>query len=216
VVAGLLLIGSITVRLRRYGRRLSSVSIGAAFVSGQLLVVSIVSAVSWIAITAVRKTPGVIESYCYFVIVVLFSLAVAAAAIRPIAKRLSTTDQAAGAASICWLLALVTGFWLPGTSYLFARPAIAASLILGCGPRRSWMDMCGVMFSSAVAIVLLAPAIDLFVQMAQPRPYNTDSQLSPLMGIAAMLAALVVMLIYPQGEVVHPLRHGATRPEIRL
>jgi hypothetical protein len=197
-VAGLLLIGSIAVRLRRYGRPLRSVAIGAACVLGQLLVVSMVSAVTWIGITAVRNTPGVIESYCYFVVVVLFSLAVAAAAIRPIEMRMSAADHAAGAASICWLSALATGFWMPGTSYLFVWPAIAVSLILGCKPTRSWVYVCGVAVVAAVAIVLLAPATDIFVQMAQPRPFNADSQLFPLMGVAAMLAAIVVMFVHPR------------------
>jgi hypothetical protein len=152
----------------------------------------------------------VTESYIYFVVVLLLSVVLAALVMRPIENRLSKADHAAGAALVWCLFALVTGLWMSGTSYLFVWPVIAASLILGCKPSGSaklWVHSAGVTVVAATAILLLAPAVDIFIQMAQPRPLNTDSQMIPLMGVAVALATMVIVLIHP-----HLSRSGKYAP----
>ena len=92
---------------------------------------------------------------------------------------------------------------MPGTSYLFAWPVIAASLILGCpdtkplGVVESWLRPAMFTAVAATAILLLAPPVEFFIQMAQPRPFNTDSEVVALMGVAVLLATMVIALIRP-------------------
>ena len=203
VLAGLMLACSTACRLRRSGRGLRSVGTGAAVVVGQLLAATVASAVAWKVFTSVRDTPGVIESYVYFLAVLVLSLGLAALAMGAVRNRLSGADHAAGAASVWWLLALATGLWMPGASYLFVWPVIAASLVQfwpdagRLGGAERWLRPARVATVAGATILLLAPALDVFIQMAQPRPFNTDSQVVALMGVAVALATMGIVLIRP-------------------
>ena len=53
----------------------------------------------------------------------------------------------------------------------------------------------GVALVSVTTLVLLVPAIDIFYQLAQPRPGNPDSEILSLIAIPVLLLALVVELL---------------------
>lgn len=60
-----------------------------------------------------------------------------------------------------------------------------------------------------VAIVIV-PAVDLFFQLSQPRPGNTDSELTPVVGVAVLLALLAGHLVAAAGRL-----SSATEPTQR-
>ena len=94
---------------------------------------------------------------------------------------------------------MATGVWLPGTNYLFVWPALTASMvlvILSVGLLDSpWWRLLSLTVVAAPVIVLMVPAVDMFFQMAMPRPGNTDSEIVFVVGGAALVGYLAIALI---------------------
>jgi hypothetical protein len=140
----------------------------------------------WMALAAVRTTPTVVESYAYLAGLGLLCVFLAA--------RLLRGRGTAHAAVLLWLLlAIPTSIWLPGTSYLFLWPALAASLSLGWRGDR-WR-LARFTLVAAPTVLLSLPVIDVFFQMSLPRPGNPDSQLAPGVVLPLLLLLLAVGLL---------------------
>ena len=96
----------------------------------------------------------------------------------------------------------MTSILAPGTSYLFSLPALfVVAFWLGLpAERREWVGE--LLFGAVVGVALIVnvPAVDIFFQMAQPRPGNPDSQLLPVAGIAVGLGFLVYSLVQSIGS----------------
>jgi hypothetical protein len=136
-------------------------------------------------VAALRQSPGVVESYAYLVLISV-AAAYAAARWRP------NGGQARFSFVIVWgVLALVTAVWLPGFSYMFTWPGLAAAGALLWHQRMRAEDgLLRFILVAAPTVLLVTPAIDVFFQFAQPRPGNPDSQLT----YAFLLPAVLVLL----------------------
>ncbi len=88
----------------------------------------------------------------------------------------SVDDLFAGVALMWLVLPAVTSVWLPGTSYIFAWSAAAASLVVlletGSGERPRWVRVFSLALVATPVLVLMVPAIDTFLHMSMPRPGN--------------------------------------------
>ncbi|MBT8197996.1 MAG: M28 family peptidase [Acidimicrobiia bacterium] len=148
-----------------------------------------VGTVVWVMVTSVRSTPGITESYLYGAIALGSGGAIALRTWR----RLERGGGSQVAAAAVWvLLAAATAVWLPGFSYLFVWPALVAVVLLAW---RTAAPLTRFTLLAIPTIVLLTPAIDTFFLFAQPRPGNTDSQITAAVFIPLMLALLVVSLL---------------------
>ncbi len=149
------------------------------------LAVAVAATFAWMAVAALRQSPGVIESYAYLVLISV-AAAYAATRWRP------TGDQARFGFVIVWgVLALATAVWLPGFSYLFTWPGLAAAGALFWHQRtQAEGGLLRFTLVAAPTILLMTPAIDVFFQFSQPRPGNPDSQLT----YAFLLPAVLVLL----------------------
>ncbi len=164
---------------------------GAGSLAGAL-----VAFVAWWAITAVRSTPGVWESYLYLGLLCGVAALVLGLAGGAMAGRFGDSQLAGGIVAVWVVLAVVTTVALPGISYLFVWPAIGglvALAIASSGRGGGWLWM----VAAAPAVVLTIPALDAFFQMAQPRPGNPDSDLTVAVAVVGLLVALVVGLVVP-------------------
>ncbi len=182
------------LRRRRVG--LGSIGRGSAVLLAGGLAAGFVAYAAWWLFTAVRSTMGVWESYAYFAVVVALAGLVLAFAGGAVAGGYSDSDLATGIVAVWVLLAIATALAVPGFSYLFLWPAVGALIATawrstGRGGNWLWLVV------AAPAVILMVPALDVFFQMAQPRPGNPDSQLVEAIAIVAFLAALVVGLIVP-------------------
>ncbi len=201
VLAGVLLLAA-GVRIRRSSRlSLSSLLRGAGVTIAGLFGSLLFGALAWMAYAAARPSPGMVESY--LVLAVMVGLVTTMATLGR--RRLARQDGGAFAVvATWWLLALATGFLVPGMSYLFGWPSLAGALWLTMEPSNR-LPVAATWFAAVTgaAFVVTAPAIDTFFQFAQPRPGNTDSQLIPLAGISTALAFLVAALVaaaWPPGR----------------
>jgi peptidoglycan/LPS O-acetylase OafA/YrhL len=192
VFAAALLLGS-----RRRGLRASRVLSSALAVLAGVLLAALVTTLAWWLVTGVRKSPGVAESYAYL----CGLLAIAGGVGLLMGQKRSTRDQFAGATLLWLVLALATALWLPGMSYLFLWPVLGASIALVLQERRwvsdRWLRPVSVVLVAAPALVLLAPPVDTFFQMAMPRPGNPDSEMVTVVGASILLASLAFALIAP-------------------
>ncbi len=90
------------------------------------------------------------------------------------------------------MLSLLTALFVPGVSYLFIWPAIAAGLAanwrtVSPGPLASFRFA----VVAAPTVMLMTPAVEFFFQFGQPRPGNPDSSIPAIAGMAVLLVALV-------------------------
>lgn len=74
----------------------------------------------------------------------------------------------------------------PGIGCLFVWPALLWALLAWWPRSGRW----GEMGAAAITLVLLVPAIDVFFQMAQPRPGNPNSQLLPAIVVPVILMVM--------------------------
>lgn len=183
IVAVALVIGA---RRQRLGG--SSVLAGFAGALGVVLLISIVATVGWIAIAGWRFDLGPVEAYAW--LLALGSLA----AISWVLAARRWPSIAPGLAAVWGLMGLATGFAAPGASYLFIWPALAMAVILLVnGEGLVAAAVRG--FGTAVSIILVLPAIDVFFQFAQPRPGNPDSNLAGAVVVSILILVMTVGLV---------------------
>jgi hypothetical protein len=166
-------------------------AVGRLVAAGLLAIV--LGTLVWLVIVAGRSTPGILESYGYLLAVL------AGAAI--LSGRLATVGRAIAAQSgivLLWsALTLLTAVALPGLSYLFAWPALAAAGALMWNPRGSVVqDNLRLALVAAPTLLLTIPAVDVFFLMAQPRPGNPDSEIPSAIGGAILVALLAAGLVW--------------------
>lgn len=214
-LAALVVAGALTLRARGRERWMRSLLVGLAAVVTTVLSAAFVGISLWLLLSWARRTPGVTESYLYLVVLLLLSAAIALRLGRGAASRSGGADTAGGAVLVWGTLAVATGVWLPGGSYLFVWPALAGSLALAFGTRGdagpSGRARPTVWFGvwTAPALVLLTPCMDTFFQLAQPRPGNPDSELTAVIWIVVALALLTTVLIRP--DLIAPRRDAERR-----
>jgi hypothetical protein len=161
-----------------------------------MLAAAIAGTVMWAIIVALRSTPTVLESYAYFAAI----LAVCALGGYRLTKRIGHSRAVAirkGWVALWVILALTTAMALPGFSYLFTWPALAAAVMMpwdtpGAGKTRRWLRFVVV---AACTVLLITPAVDTTLQFTQPRPGNPDSDLTFAFALPLLLALLATALV---------------------
>ena len=159
---------------------------------------TVVSSTIWWILVGLRRTPVMWESYFYLAVLLALG-ALTCLALMNRAEQRSIHVDVAGGAVLVWIgLAVLTGISLPGASYLFTWPALAGVAALGMtgddGGRSG--VRCGLIVA-VPTFILMIPAMDLFFQLAQPRPGNLDSEVVFLISITLFLGLLVVALLRP-------------------
>jgi hypothetical protein len=171
---------------------------GAGIVIGVFLAQSIAFGMLWMLMAGIRPTLGMGESYGYLLLLMTVACATWLTIRRRFQRSPDGPDLVGGSIFVWVVLALVTSLLAPGTSYLFSWPALFGSFFwLALPAERRWLT--GGLHVSAVtgaALAVSAPAVDIFFQMASPRPGNPDSDLMPVAGIAVGLGMLVFALIH--------------------
>ncbi|MFW2340395.1 MAG: M28 family peptidase [Acidimicrobiia bacterium] len=159
---------------------------------------SVVVSFIWWGLTILRNTPAIWESYLYLAVLLSVGVLVFVALVRR-AERRSERDLAGGTLLVWAVFAALTGFALPGASYLFIWPALTGVLVAGAGsvPGKGLNRFVGGLAVALPAAVVMIPAMDFFFQVAQPRPGNPGSQLVYLVGLTAFFGLLVVALLRP-------------------
>lgn len=149
----------------------------AALVLGTLL---------WLGAAALRPTLGGTEGYFYF-LAILGAIGYAAHA---------AIGRAGRGVLLCLAaLTLLTGLVGRGFSYLFVWPAIAAAGAVWWPERGQLSRLLRFGFIAAVALPLLVPAVDLFLQLAHPRPGNPDSSIPGTIVVPLALGLLTTRLL---------------------
>ena len=93
-------------------------------------------------------------------------------------------------------LSLLTAFGLTGFSYLFVWPVLAvAATSLRRGGGGPWSRTLRYLVVAATTLILMTPAIDVFLQFAQPRPGNPGSEMKAAVALPLLLAILSVGLL---------------------
>ena len=175
------------------------VLISAAFVLGLFVAAIVLGALLWTGLVSWRSTPGIVEAYAYLTLLLAFFVAVWVLATRLLRNRIAGPDLLGGVVMIWVFMAVITTWFAPGTSYLFVWPALVGLVFWLASPIEGGsiisLSVTALIVASTVFIVTL-PALDIFFQMAQPRPGNPDSELIPLAGGVTGLWLLVVALIH--------------------
>ena len=175
---------------------------GAGLVTGVFLAVILAVGMLWMLVGGLRPTQGMWEAYGYL-LVLLALVGAGWLAIRKRVDRLPNGPDLLGGSILVWAtLALVTSILAPGTSYLFSWPAVLGAAFWVALPTERSERAGGLLFLSVVgaALIVNVPAVDIFFQMAQPRPGNPDSLLLPVAGIAVGLGLLVFSLVQSIGR----------------
>jgi hypothetical protein len=203
-LAVLVVIGVSVAAIRHSG----SSALRLAGTAGRLvaagLLAIILATLAWLGIVAVRSTPGLIESYGYLVAI----LTGAALLARKLAIAGRNNPAKVGIVLIWTTLALLMGLTMPGTSYLFAWPALAAAGALMWNPESVIQSNLRLAMVAAPTLLLTIPAVDMFFLMAQPRPGNPDSEIPSAVAGAVLVALLALALIWT----VWPHRQPETAP----
>jgi hypothetical protein len=142
------------------------------------------------AIAGARSTPGVVESYLYFLGILVAAILAANRALNP------ATGSGMGIVLAWGVLGLFTAIIAPGFSYLFTWPAMAGAVAVAgwnqSGATASWVRF---LLVAIPTLVLMTPAIDIFFQFALPRPGNPDSELTFMVAVPVMLSLLAAGLL---------------------
>lgn len=187
IVVALFFLGAAR-RIDRSAIAATAASMGKTVGAGILATVA--ATVAWLGIVAIRPTVGIVESYLYF-------LAILAAAAY-LAARMGARSSAAdlGGPLLWTILAVLTALGLPGFSYAFAWPALGAAVAIlwgtADGEAARLLRLCLV---AAPALLLMTPAIDVFLQFAMPRPGNLDSQIPYTIAVPVLLGLLTIALV---------------------
>jgi hypothetical protein len=169
---------------------------------GATLITTTVAAVAavgiWIGLASWRSAMGFAESYAYLAGLVALTVGIAAGVARGARRHIPAGAAVLGVVLVWWMLGLLVAIWAPGMSYLFAWPVLAGGLVLLCRPlfgSKCWLQLLSWTLATGVAVVLLVPAVDIFYQLAQPRPGNPDSQVLPFVAVPVLLVALGIELL---------------------
>jgi len=174
--------------------------VGRAFKSAGLVfglfVASIaVGGLAWTVVAGWRPTQGVVEGYLYLLLMLAAGIGLWMA-VSKYASRRNRAIPILGGVVLVWVaLAVVTSLLAPGTSYLFVWPALAGATYLLANPCTKALDLVAFAAVTTTLLIVNTPAIDIFYQMAQPRPGNPDSQLMPVAGVALGMWVLIVAMI---------------------
>ena len=183
-------------QLRSKRASVGSVVRGSWVVTAGSIAAALVVFLVWWALTAVRSTPRIWESFAYLAVLCVVATMVLSFVGGALAGSFSDIELGTGIVAVWVTLGAVTTFVLPGFSYLFIWPALGGVIALAgnsSGRYGGWLWL----VVAAPAVVLAIPALDAFFQMAQPRPGNPDSDLTAAVTLVGFLAALVVGLIVP-------------------
>lgn len=148
----------------------------------------------WLALAALRSSPAVLETYAYLAVVLSIGVLVARWVTVRVGRR-SLPSRRHGRVALWVILALVTAIALPGVSYLFVWPALAAGAGLLWRPRRHGWAIIRFAIVAVPTLLLMTPAIDYLFFFAQPRPGNPDSQMTAAALVPLLLGLLVVGLL---------------------
>lgn len=158
------------------------------------LLATIGATIVWIGIVAVRSTPGTIESYFYFLAILAIAVYVGARFCR------GRPGFTPGILLIWVTFAMLTAAALPGFSYLFTWPALAAAAVFLWQPDSSGQRLLRFGLVAAPTLILMIPAVDSLLQLSQPRPGNPDSELASVFAaplLLALLAAGLIQTVWP-------------------
>lgn len=153
-----------------------------------LLFAAVAGTLVWMLIAAARSMLGLIEGYLYFGAIA----AAVGGGMLWIASRFPALAPGRHAPVLLWLaLTVLTAFLGVGFSYLFAWPASAMAVA-------SWWKADGLTQETLrfaliafVTLLLVVPAIDVFLQLAYPRPGNPDSSIPGVVVIPIFFTLLV-------------------------
>lgn len=176
-------------------------SIGSTARSAGLVLTLFVVAIAgfaliWTVTARLRPSPGVTEAYWYLVLLAAIGIGVWLAAYRFLNRRVGGPNVLGGIVLVWLVLGVAASTLAPGTSYLFVWPALAGAVYWLANPKSEASALPGVFVVAACVLIVNLPAIDIFYQMAQPRPGNPDSELIPVAGLALGLWVLTVALIH--------------------
>lgn len=207
VVATGVLLGWILVTARRAHRlSLPRMAVGSAALLGLALGAAVVSDLIWRLVLGVfwrDNGPSVAAALVVLAVLVAVVAALAYAGHRWLARRIGSLEAETGGVVTWWLTALLASLLLPGAAYVFAWPALAATLVTGLSRWRGlavlgWWEGLGALALVAVPTVVLSiPVLDTLYQLGQPRPGNTDSQLLDMVMAVGLIVALAAGLLTP-------------------
>lgn len=186
--------GARFVRRRRRLGTLPEVTRSAATSLLATLAAALAGTLAWMLVATVRSRPGVVESYAYGALVLGGTLLLGRLLVGR-GERRTARAQREGWAVLWVLLAVVTAAALPGMSYLFVWPALAAAGALVWQPRRRPSALARFAALATVALVLMTPVIDVLFSLAQPLPGNPDAETTAAMFAPLTLALLVAGLL---------------------
>jgi len=191
---------------RAHRLSLRRMAAGAGSLLGLALGAAVVSDLVWRLVLAVfwrDDGPSVAASLVVLAVLVAVVAAPAYACHRWLTRRIGGLEMEAGGIVIWWLIALLASLLLPGAAYVFAWPALAATLVTGLRRWRGfavsgWWERLGTLALVAMpTVVLSVPVLDTFYQLGQPRPGNTDSQVVDMVALVGLFMALAAGLLIP-------------------
>lgn len=175
---------ALLARMREPGVRPTGLFGALAAIVATGLLVATAATIAWLGIVAIRSTPGVVESYFYF----LLLLGLAAHLVARLTRR--NPEFVSGILLLWVLLTVLTALIGPSFSYTFAWPALAAAAALLWKPSAGWQRVLRLMLVAAPTLLLLIPTVDLLFQFSQPRPGNPGSEVAAVFLVPILLGLL--------------------------
>ena len=112
-----------------------------------------------------------------------------------IAARLSSHPPGSGAVPTLLVLVVVTAFVGRGFSYLFVWPLFAVTIATAVPHREPWQRILRFTLVASTVMLLTVPAIDVFLQFANPRPGNLDSSTPATIVVPLLLVQMAIGLL---------------------
>jgi len=194
LAASLLLAGVLWVRITR-GTSARALLSGFGLVLLAACASVVVSTFLWIGVANLRPEMGPVESYIYLAALV----GLAGSAWYLVQRRSAHRgSDAVGGLLIVWLtFALLVVSFAPAIGYLFVWPAIAMGIaeVTSAGSRSYGVRLIAVVLVALTTFIVLVPAIDIFFQLASPRPGNPGSEIPAAIAVPVLLAFLAFGLI---------------------
>ncbi len=191
LVAAAMAAATVAVDVRRRGLRLRAVLASATWLTLGAVGAALVAGLVWMGIAAARPEMGAGEAYLY-----LAGIGAAGLAMRLWLARRRSRPAPGGVVLVWAAFAVVAAVGMPGAAYLFTWPAIVAGIALVAWPAAGevarWVRLVVV---SAVTAVMVVPAVDIFLSLAQPRPGNPGSELPETFVVVGLLLVLAGELV---------------------